>query len=573
MIRLKKMMALAIAMVMVICTMNFAVMAAPGDLSVNSKLTVSGLGAGDKVEYYQILKWDVSEATGDPANGWVWGTFATPDAEKKVNGMLASDIYGANDRQNKITDVIAGKLGEAATTAMSSPASPKVNSNGEWIIKDVPAGLYMVIVTSGTPGTMYNPIFVAANFYGNGEQPDTSNSWITTSDPTYSNNAMAKMSTIPVEKEADSEDDDDADTVDVGETVNFTVTTKVPKFASNYKDPVFIIEDKLKGLEVDIDSVTVTGAASTDYDKTKLTPGTDDEWDSGYSIRFKKNFLQNVPATGQEITVTYSAVVTDKALQNVNQETNTVEIKFSIDPKDTTGYGLLRDETNHFTFSLDANILGDEYENESSTEAIKVGLDKEGNPIVSEKSYATSTTKHAALEGATFKLYKEKACTNLYTNPEFNGEVASDGMGRLTIKGLDVGTYWLKEETAPNGFIKMQDPIEVTITADITQNVQVVDEVDYNGTKVKVTYYTNVLNGYTVTVGGATTTYTIKNSKYIATSTTIRPGSSDAELVNTKGVELPATGGIGTTIFYVIGAVLVLGAGILLVTRRRMDTF
>jgi len=51
------------------------------------------------------------------------------------------------------------------------------------------------------------------------------------------------------------------------------------------------------------------------------------------------------------------------------------------------------------------------------------------------------------------------------------------------------------------------------------------------------------------------------------------PNSSDSELVNTKGVELPATGGMGTTIFYVIGAILVLGAGILLVTRRRMDTF
>lgn len=46
--------------------------------------------------------------------------------------------------------------------------------------------------------------------------------------------------------------------------------------------------------------------------------------------------------------------------------------------------------------------------------------------------------------------------------------------------------------------------------------------------------------------------------------------SSDAELLNTEGVELPSTGGIGTTLFYVIGAILVIGAGVLLVTRRRM---
>ena len=123
------------------------------------------------------------------------------------------------------------------------------------------------------------------------------------------------------------------------------------------------------------------------------------------------------------------------------------------------------------------------------------------------------------------------------------------------------------------GFIKAQEPIPVVITADITEDVEIVDEVDYDGTPVEVTYYTNVLNGYTVTVGGGTTTYEIRNSKYIATSVAIDPDSSDGELVNTKGVELPATGGIGTTIFYVIGAILVLGAGILLVTRRRMDTF
>ena len=40
---------------------------------------------------------------------------------------------------------------------------------------------------------------------------------------------------------------------------------------------------------------------------------------------------------------------------------------------------------------------------------------------------------------------------------------------------------------------------------------------------------------------------------------------------NTKGVELPSTGGIGTTIFYVVGAILVIGAGVVLITRRRMD--
>jgi LPXTG-motif cell wall-anchored protein len=45
----------------------------------------------------------------------------------------------------------------------------------------------------------------------------------------------------------------------------------------------------------------------------------------------------------------------------------------------------------------------------------------------------------------------------------------------------------------------------------------------------------------------------------------------DSTVKNEKGFELPETGGIGTTIFYIIGAILVLGAGVLLITRRRMQ--
>ena len=47
--------------------------------------------------------------------------------------------------------------------------------------------------------------------------------------------------------------------------------------------------------------------------------------------------------------------------------------------------------------------------------------------------------------------------------------------------------------------------------------------------------------------------------------------ASAVSIVNEKGVELPSTGGIGTTIFYIIGAILVIGAGVVLVTRRRMN--
>lgn len=573
------MMALAIAMVMVICTMNFTVFADPnpGDLSVNGDLTVSGLGENDVVEYYQLLKWNTDDTTtppGDPVNGWVWGDGVTV-TDGKVGGYAVTDIIGTTDGENKITAAIAGALASAANTPMTVKGT---NSGGTWTVSGVPAGLYMVIITSKTPGTMYNPIFVAANFYGNNEQPDSSNTWAVTSDLTYSNQGMAKKSVIPVEKEATSTEDGDPDTVDVGEAVDYTITTKIPKFASNYTNPVFQIDDTLKGLELKAAPVVKAGsatlAAGTDY--TMVAGGA--AGDSNFSIKFTKTYLDSVAAAGQDITVEYTAIVNDTAELVINQEINTVDIKFSTDPTDTEGHGLLRDQTNHFTFSIDADFMADGSIDESSTDAIKIGVDKEGNPIMSEQSYATSTAVHAALAGAVFQLFTDEGCAeaDIYKNDIYpNGcEVTSDDTGRLTIKGLDAGNYWLKEKTAPAGFVKMQDPIPVTIEATITNEVKVDYEYDASGTPVEVTYYTNRLDGYTVTIGNASTTYEIDNS----TNTTIKnferdPDSSDSELVNTKGVELPATGGMGTTIFYVIGAILVLGAGILLVTRRRMDTF
>ena len=54
--------------------------------------------------------------------------------------------------------------------------------------------------------------------------------------------------------------------------------------------------------------------------------------------------------------------------------------------------------------------------------------------------------------------------------------------------------------------------------------------------------------------------------------TEIGPSEIISSIVNTKGVELPSTGGIGTTLFYIIGAILIIGAGVLLVTRRRVNS-
>lgn len=466
---------------------------------------------------------------------------------------------------------------------MTSPTGN--NNNGTWTVTGVPAGLYMVVVTSNTPGTMYNPIFVAANWIGGSESSIAGSSWVVDSAASYSDKAVAKKSTIPLEKTATghtpagTNDDTDPYRTDVGEIIDFTVTSKIPKFGSNYTKPVFKLEDKLTGL-------ALTGAPVVKAGETTLTATSayTDSLDSGayvltngaegndtYTIQFTKAYLDSVANAGQDITITYSAKVTDKAEKIINQDKNTVTLSFSTNPTDESGKGKLRDETNHYTFSIDAGLLGDS-DQESSTEAIKVGLDKDGNPIEESKTYWHQGT-HPALDGAVFGLYKNEndaksKNTNYYKNDVFNGTVTSDETGRLTIKGLDVGEYYLMELEAPKGYIAHQDPIKVVIAAEINTNVSVTEDAD--GTEV--TFITNELTSYSVTIGGTETTYNVPHSLADITKSQVkRTSTSDEEIVNTKGVELPATGGMGTTLFYAIGAILVIGAGILLVSKRRMS--
>ena len=98
--------------------------------------------------------------------------------------------------------------------------------------------------------------------------------------------------------------------------------------------------------------------------------------------------------------------------------------------------------------------------------------------------------------------------------------------GKVTVKGLDANTsYWLEETKAPAGYNKLAGRVEV---------------------KIESSNLSATMNGDTWTAGGV-------------------------QITNNTGTELPSTGGMGTTIFYVLGSVLALGAAVLLITRKRMS--
>ena len=155
-----------------------------------------------------------------------------------------------------------------------------------------------------------------------------------------------------------------------------------------------------------------------------------------------------------------------------------------------------------------------------------------------------------------------------YTNKVTTTTEAADGeKGVITIKGVEQGTYSIKETQAPAGFNALTEPF----TIEAKKSGPAVT------TTTKTTIFLDAQGNVTDTVTNVTKEYKTDEDTYnkatpaVAGEETSVPVYQYKHITNKQGTELPSTGGIGTTIFYVIGAILVLGAGILLVTRRRMN--
>lgn len=228
---------------------------------------------------------------------------------------------------------------------------------------------------------------------------------------------------------------------------------------------------------------------------------------------FDVNFTNGKLQTNDVVVVTYSATVaTDAAIAGAG---NTNKAKLEYNGKHST-----EEETTTYVWKLNVH---------------KYALD--------------SKNKEVTLSGAKFVLYRMDGDTKEYaklTNNKIDGWVTdkgdattleTNGAGDILIEGLNVGTYYLEETEAPVGYNKLTEPIEVKITATS----------DATGVSETVEYRNQNDSTYTP-----------------ATDATVK-------VLNKAGTQLPSTGGIGTTLFYVIGGVLMAVAAVLLVTKKRMN--
>lgn len=584
---MKKILSLVLALMLVL-GMVAAFAADPFD----TPLTVTNLEAGDVAHFYQIIKW-VGSATGN-----VYGWYPTDEFVSVLTPAVLKDVLGTFDDPatpnvdetvagTGITPDLAGKLAKIAAGAGTAVAEV----SGTATFNNTEAGMWMALVTPANVDTTYNPVFVASDYKTT--EPGTVN--IATDKLGTGANAVAKKSTTTLKKTAHVTEENYQDgkwtSTKIGETVNFEVETFIPAYGEVYQAPFFKISDKLTDLTLVKSSLTITEPAGAESHATITKE------DDGYTILFDSAWLKTI-TTPTKVIVKYDAIVSTSAPVHVNSEKNEVWTEFSHDPTDENDHHFKKDDTIHYTFTLDAAGLGctSTQQGRKTSELVKKGVDAAGNPWYDGKTTSEIDPREyveGPLEGATFKLYTDSACNNEYIQLNEDGTVkgpfnlVSGPDGRFEIKGLDAGTYYLREEEAPSGYIKDTTihKIEITMatkSVDVTEwtkdgKTWISDEAyqaltDKTGYK-SYTYDVDVLDWYEVKVDGKKTAhYDFYNKGTDAEIewTTTPPVEVPSPLINTQGIELPSTGGMGTTILYIGGSALVLLAVIFLVTKRRM---
>ena len=352
----------------------------------------------------------------------------------------------------------------------------------------------------------------------------------------------------------------DAADYDIGDMVPFKLSGKVASDYAKYPSPYYFAFHDVQsaGLTFNKDSVKVylgaTGETeiSADYYTVKTTDLTD-----GCTFEIEFTDLKQVDdvEAGSIIRVEYESRLNEDAKIGSEGNPNTSHIEFSNNPYGDQHGETPDDKVVVFTYEIEA--LKVQPDGETTIPAAQYNelsaAEKENYEAKTVDGNTVYVAKTKALEGAGFTLYKEIKNGANVTWKQVGDEIT--GVTTFEFKGTDAGKYKLVETTVPAGFNKCDD-IEITVSATY--------DTTSDNPKLKSLTVAPATAGFTVTV--AETKDESENVTEITTDGVIK-----GKILNNKGSVLPSTGGIGTTIFYVVGGVLVLAAIILLVTKKRMS--
>lgn len=370
-----------------------------------------------------------------------------------------------------------------------------------------------------------------------------------------------------VEGEGDNATETNANNAAIGEAVSYKVTSKVPDM-THYNTYTFIVTDTFsKGLTYNKDLTITVGGEVVDASLYEETSETEADGVTKLTINFKDFKANFGKKTGEDIVITYTATVNKDAIIGSAGNKNSVKLTYSNDPNHS-GEGdnstVDTPEVDVFTYvtglqitkvdatNPDMKLTGAQFkiEGEGLEKALVKGYefveDPNGEFYKDGDVYTTSE-----VEGS--KKYSKKEVNKTeesVVKVDYVAEVGEDGV--LSLDGLCEGIYTITEVKAPNGYNILKKPIKIQIKCNT-------DNVTADQTECSWAYRKSDENGDLP--NDETTGYVTLDSETPIIA---------FDVENTTGVELPSTGGIGTTIFYVLGSILLIGAGVLLVTKKKM---
>lgn len=533
---------LAFAMVLAMSASAFAI-TGTGDKSI----TLTGGKAGHTYTLYQLFTGKVEDGQ---LTNIQWGDGVTAAFKgTKTAAAYAKEIATKNDARATAQELVAAD-------ALTNGTDKVLSADGNVVFSNLPEGYYVIVDTSGpaqpTDGDYDSAYIVKVVENVTGE---------------------IKGSAATSDKEVADAGEADAAAYNIGDAVPFTLKATTADNVAAYKKYHITFQDKQSnGLDAPTSfTVTVLGkeftvpASGNDPDPqttangtkitvTKVTP------DSGNTFAIKVEFEPDDPDTTDDtpaatyldaecnskpITVDYTSVLNSDAEIGLPGNDNKMHITYSNNPEDEDGgdEGKTPDDTVIvFTFKTVADKVDDE-----------------GKP----------------LKGAAFKIYREvaegtanavKGSDITFANGVEHSKINADKYYvELAMTGNDAGTQFTLEGLADGKYVIVETAIPEGYNAFASSEFEITSTVTETG-------------GITTLTGGAPFINTnpgedraVEFTKKNGSKHALDSGELYGEIVNKSGAVLPSTGGIGTVIFYAIGSLLVIGCGIVLISRKRTN--
>ena len=511
---IKKLASLLLALVM---ALSLAVTAF-ADESTTYSITINNSTAGHTYEAYQIFTGDLAtnEAGNKVLSNIVWGSGVSEAGQTALGDAAAK-------AETLKTEADAKAFAKAVAPYLTTAAgSANTVTDGKYVISGLAAGYYLVKDQDGSltgDNDSYTEYIIQV--VGN----------VTATPKSDVPEVQKKVKDINDSTDTTKTDWQDSADYDIGDSIPFQLKATLADNVSSYTTYKVVFHDTLsKGLTYNNDAkvyidgtetngFTVTATVNADG-TTTLTVSCDDVKALG-------------AGNSSVITVEYTAKLNENAVLGSAGNPNKVYLEYSNNPNKS-----------------------------ESGENHETGKTPEDTVIVF--TYQTIINKvdseNKPLTGAAFKLEKlikgkDGAADTWTTVKEFTVDETTTS---FTFSGLDDGQYKLTETKTPAGYNTI-DPIYFVIEAthDETADAPTLKTLNAYLTDANGNKQTEMKDGESVNIDLGTVDLTA--------------GSITTTVVNKSGSKLPSTGGIGTTIFYVLGGVLVLAAVVLLVTKKRMS--